>query len=91
MKDHYTRGGLGDMKCKRLLMEVLQETLEPIRMRRAVYEKDIPAVYEILKKGCEVAREAASATMDEVRRAMKINYFDDRALIEEQSRKFAAK
>ena len=91
MQDHYTRGGLGDMKCKRLLMEVLQETLEPIRMRRAVYEKDIPAVYEILKKGCEVAREAASATMDEVRRAMKINYFDDRALIEEQSRKFAAK
>ena len=91
MQDHYTRGGLGDMKCKRLLMEVLQETLEPIRMHRAVYQKDIPAVYEILKKGCEVAREAASATMDEVRRAMKINYFDDRALIEEQSRKFAAK
>lgn len=91
MKDHYTRGGLGDMKCKRLLMEVLQETLEPIRTRRAEYEKDIPAVYEILRKGCEVAREAAAATMDEVRRAMKINYFDDRALIEEQSRKFAAK
>ncbi len=91
MKDHYTRGGLGDMKCKRLLMEVLQETLEPIRTRRAEYEKDIPAVYEILRKGCEVAREAAAATMDEVRRAMKINYFDDKALIEEQSRKFAAK
>ena len=91
MKDHYTRGGLGDMKCKRLLMEVLQETLEPIRTRRAEYEKDIPAVYEILRKGCEVAREAAAATMDEVRRAMKINYFDDKALIEEQSRKFAVK
>ena len=88
MKDHYTRGGLGDVKCKKLLMEVLQETLEPIRLRRAEYEKDIPAVYEILKKGCEVARAAACETMDEVRRAMKINYFDDRALIEEQARRF---
>ena len=91
LKAHYQRGGLGDVKVKKFLNNVLQETLEPIRMRRAVYEKDIPAVYEILKKGCEVAREAAAATMDEVRRAMKINYFDDRALIEEQSRKFAAK
>ncbi|MBR5051935.1 MAG: tryptophan--tRNA ligase [Bacteroidaceae bacterium] len=88
MKDHYTRGGLGDVKCKKLLMEVLQETLEPIRQRRAEYEKDIPAVYEILKKGCEVARAAACETMDEVRKAMKINYFDDRALIEEQARRF---
>ena len=88
MKDHYTRGGLGDMKCKKLLMAVLQEVLEPIRQRRAEYEKDIPAVYEILRKGCEVARAAACETMDEVRRAMKINYFDDRALIEEQTRRF---
>ena len=91
MKDHYTRGGLGDMKCKKLLMNVLQETLEPIRQRRAEFEKDIPQVYEILKKGCEVAREAACQTMDEVRRAMKINYFQDSALIEEQSRRFASK
>ena len=88
MKDHYTRGGLGDMKCKKLLMAVLQEVLEPIRQRRAEYEKDIPAVYEILRKGCEVARAAACETMDEVRRAMKINYFDDRALIEGQARRF---
>ena len=88
MKDHYTRGGLRDMKCKKLLMAVLQETLEPIRQRRAEYEKDIPAVYEILRKGCEVARAAACETMDQVRRAMKIKYFDDRALIEEQSRRF---
>ncbi|MBP3711723.1 MAG: tryptophan--tRNA ligase [Bacteroidaceae bacterium] len=88
MKDHYTRGGLGDVKCKKLLMEVLQETLEPIRQRRAEYEKDIPAVYEILRKGCEVAREEACKTMDEVRRAMKINYFDDQALIQEQARRF---
>ena len=91
MKDHYTRGGLGDMKCKKLLMNVLQETLEPIRQRRAEFEKDIPQVYDILKKGCEVAREAACQTMDEVRRAMKINYFQDIALIEEQSRRFASK
>ena len=55
------------------------------------FEKDIPQVYEILKKGCEVAREAACQTMDEVRRAMKINYFQDSALIEEQSRRFASK
>ena len=88
MKDHYTRGGLGDVKCKKLLMGVLQEVLEPIRQRRAEYEKDIPAVYEILKKGCEVAHEEACKTMDEVRKAMKINYFDDRALIEEQARRF---
>ena len=89
MKDHYTRGGLGDVKCKKFLMAVLQETLEPIRQRRAEYEKDIPAVYEILRKGCEVARAAACETMDEVRRAMKINYFDDRALIEEQALRFS--
>ena len=88
MKDHYTRGGLGDVKCKKLLTAVLQETLEPIRQRRAEYEKDIPAVYEILRKGCEVAREQAAQTMDEVRRAMKINYFEDTALIAEQARRF---
>ena len=88
MKEHYTRGGLGDMKCKKLLMSVLHDTLEPIRQRRAEYEKDIPAVYDILKKGCEVARETAAATMDEVRRAMKIIYFDDSAQIEEQSKRY---
>ena len=91
MKDHYTRGGLGDMKCKKLLMSVLQETLEPIRQRRAEFEKDIPMVYDILQKGCQSAREVACQTMDEVRRAMKINYFQDKALIEEQSQRFASK
>lgn len=91
MKEHYTRGGLGDMKCKKLLMNVLHDVLEPIRQRRSEFEKDIPAVYEILRKGCEVAREAAAATMDEVRSAMKINYFNDTALIEEQSKRFAAR
>ena len=89
MKDHYTRGGLGDMKCKKLLMGVLQEVLEPIRARRAEYEKDIPMVYDILKRGCEAAREVAASTMDDVRRAMKINYFEDKALIEEQAKRYA--
>ena len=88
MKDHYTRGGLGDVKCKKLLTAVLQETLEPICQRRAEFEKDIPAVYEILRKGCEVARQQAAETMDEVRRAMKINYFEDASLIAEQTQRF---
>lgn len=91
MKDHYTRGGLGDMKCKKLLTGVLQETLEPIRQRRAEFERDIPAVYDILKQGCEKAREAAVQTMDEVRRAMKLNYFEDFALISSQSERFGRK
>ncbi len=91
MKDHYTRGGLGDMKCKKLLMNILQDTLEPIRQRRAEFESDIPAVYDILKQGCEKAREAAVETMDEVRRAMKLNYFEDAALISSQSERFGTK
>ncbi len=91
MKDHYTRGGLGDMKCKKLLINILQDTLEPIRQRRAEFESDIPAVYDILKQGCEKAREAAVETMDEVRRAMKLNYFEDAALISSQSERFGTK
>ena len=91
MKDHYTRGGLGDMKCKKLLMNILQDTLEPIRQRRAEFERDIPAVYDILKQGCEKAREAATETMDEVRRAMKLNYFEDAALISSQAERFGTK
>ncbi len=91
MKDHYTHGGLGDMKCKKLLMNILQDTLEPIRQRRAEFERDIPAVYDILKQGCEKAREAAVETMDEVRRAMKLNYFEDAALITSQSERFGTK
>lgn len=91
VKEHYQRGGLGDMKVKKFLNNILQEELEPIRTRRAEFEKDIPAVYEILKKGCEEARAVAAETLDEVRRAMKINYFDDAALIAEQAQRFAAK
>ncbi len=89
LKAHYTRGGLGDMKVKKFLAAVMQETLEPIRMRRHEFEKDIPGVYEILKKGCEVAREAAAKTMSEVRNAMKINYFEDMSLMEEQAKRFS--
>lgn len=88
VKDHYRRGGLGDVKCKKFLEKILNETLEPIRSRRAEFEKDIPAVYEMLRKGCEEAREAAGATLAEVRKAMKINYFDDEALIAEQAKKY---
>ena len=91
LKAHYRRGGLGDVKVKKFLAAVLQETLEPIRRRRAEFEKDIPAVYEILKKGCAVAREAAAQTLSEVRKAMKINYFDDEALISAQAAKFEKK
>lgn len=91
VKDHYTRGGLGDMKVKKFLNNILQEELEPIRRRRAEFEKDIPAVYEVLRKGCEEARAVAANTLSEVRRAMKIDYFDDKALIEEQSHRFTGK
>lgn len=89
LKAHYTRGGLGDMKVKKFLATIMQEELTPIRERRKEFAKDIPAVYDMLKKGCEVAREAAAQTMSEVRQAMKINYFDDAALIEEQAKRFA--
>ncbi len=89
LKEHYRRGGLGDMKVKKLLAAVMQETLTPIRERRKEFEKDIPGVYDMLRQGCEVARETAAQTLSEVRRAMKINYFDDAALIEEQTRRFA--
>lgn len=91
MKDHYTRGGLGDVKVKKFLNCVLQETLAPIRERRAEWEKDIPAVYEILKKGSEEAEKVAAQTLSEVKDAMKINYFEDKALITEQADRFAAK
>lgn len=88
MKAHYTRGGLGDVKIKRFLNSVMQEELEPIRKRRKEYEKDIPEVYNILKKGSDIAREAAAETLAEMKAAMKINYFDDAELIAEQARKF---
>ena len=89
LKAHYQKGGLGDVKCKRFLEKILNEELEPIRARRKEYEKDIPSVYEILKKGSEAAEAAAQATLDEVKRSMRIDYFNDSALIEEQARRFS--
>lgn len=88
LKDHYKRGGLGDVKVKKFLNNVLQEELEPIRKRREELQKDIPYVYEVLKKGSEVARETAAQTLHEVRDAMKINYFDDMELIRSQAKKY---
>lgn len=88
LKDHYTRGGLGDGTVKKFLINVLEEELTPIRERRKMYEQDIPQVYEILRKGSEVARETAAKTLDEVRNAMKINYFGDEALIREQAERY---
>lgn len=89
MKAHYMRGGLGDVKCKKFLEKVLNETLEPIRARRLEFQKDIPAIYDMLRRGCEDARAVAADTLADVRRAMKINYFDDEALIAEQANRFA--
>ncbi len=89
MKDHYRRGGLGDVKVKRFLNQVMQAELAPIRTRRKEFEKDIPAVYDILKKGSETAREVAAQTLKEVRHAMRIDYFEDLELIQSQAEKFS--
>ena len=89
LKDHYRRGGLGDMKCKKFLNQVLNKFLEPMRQRRAEFEKDIPEIYNILKRGTEQAREVGAQTMDEVRKAMRIDYFNDADLIRQQSERFA--
>ncbi len=81
LKDHSRRGGLGDVKVKKFLDSILQQKLEPIRNRRSELETDIPAVYEMLRHGSETAREAAAKTLAEVRRAMRIDYFDNDDLI----------
>lgn len=88
LKAHYTRGGLGDVKVKKFLNNVLQEELEPIRQRRKEFEKDIPAVYRILEAGSKKAEAVAAETLADVKRAMKINYFEDKELIEAQAQKF---
>ncbi|WP_300255454.1 tryptophan--tRNA ligase [uncultured Alistipes sp.] len=90
LKAHYRRGGLGDVKVKRLLIAILNETLDPIRERRHYYEARIGEVYDILRRGSETARAAAAETLADVRRAMKIDYFEDEALIAEQARQYAA-
>ena len=88
LKAHDTRGGLGDMKVKRFLNEVLQSVLAPIRKRRAEFEQDIPAVYDMLKNGSEKAEKVAYKTLNEVKSSMKINYFSDEELIKAQSEKY---
>lgn len=81
LKAHYQRGGLGDVKVKKFLNNVLQDVLEPIRERRHYWEQRIPEVYEILRAGIREAEAAAAATLHDVREAMRINYFDDEALM----------
>ena len=88
LKEHYQRGGLGDVKVKKFLNNVIQEELSPIRARRKEYEKDIEGVYEILKKGTEVAQERAAQTLSEVKHAMKIDYFEDSEFLSEQIKKY---
>ena len=90
MEDHYARGGLGDVKVKKFLNNVMQEEREPIRKRRKEFEKDIPEIYRILKEGSEAAEAEAARTLSEVKNAMKINYFEDQALIQEQAERFAS-
>lgn len=91
LKDHYRRGGLGDVKVKRFLNNIMQEELEPIRGRRKELEQHIPEIYEILRKGSMEAAKVAAQTLEEVKRAMKINYFEDAQLIAEQAKRFAEK
>ena len=88
LKEHYQKGGLGDVKIKKFLTKIMQEELAPIRARRKEYEKDIPAVYEILRKGSEAARAVAAETLSDVKRAMKIDYFADHELMKAQSEKY---
>ena len=89
MKEHYKRGGLGDVKIKKFLNAIIQEELEPIRIKRKELEKDIPTIYSILKEGSIKAREEASDTLERVKNAMKINYFDDVDLIYDQQIKYS--
>ena len=91
VKDHYTRGGLGDVKVKKFLIKVLEEELAPIRERRAKWEQDIPAVYDVLRAGTEAARKKGQQTMAEVKAAMNINYFEDEELIRQQAERFKNK
>ena len=82
MKEHYERGGLGDMKCKKFLNNVMQEFLAPIRARREEYEKDKEQLIEILKKGTQRAIEVSNETVSEIRNAIGINYFNDKTFID---------
>lgn len=89
LKNHYSRGGLGDVKVKKFLYAVMEDVLTPIRERRKEYEKDIPAVMEILRQGSIKAEAKAAATLNRVKQSMRINYFDDQDYLNEQAKKFA--
>ena len=91
VKEHYMRGGLGDVKVKKFLYAILEEILTPVRARRKEFEQDIPGVYKMLKEGSDAAREVAAATLAEVKEAMRINYFDDMELIEAQAKTYLSK
>ena len=82
LKDHYKRGGLGDVKVKKFLNNVLQAELGPIRERRKMWEQRIPDVYDILREGSKVAEAKAAETLKDVKASMRINYFDDDSLIQ---------
>lgn len=88
LKEHYTRGGLGDVKIKRFLNSIMQAELAPVRARRREYERDIAAVYDILREGSDRARQTAEATLQDVKAAMKINYFADTELIRAQAARY---
>ena len=81
MKEHYRRGGLGDGTCKKFLFNVLEQELDPIRAERAKWAADIDSVYDIIKDGTAKAVEKTNATLNRVRKAMRIDYFDDRSII----------
>ena len=91
LKEHYVRGGIGDGNCKKFLNTIINNMLEPMRQRRHEFEQDIPEIYNILRKGTEKAREVAAQTMDEVRKAMRIDYFNDAELIRQQAEKYKDK
>lgn len=88
LKAHYQRGGLGDVKVKKFLTKVLESQLGPIRARRQELEKNLDYIYEVMEKGTKKAREVAASTLDDVKKAMKINYFDGREFLEEQKKRF---
>ena len=91
LKEHYRHGGLGDVKCKKLLINILNELLDPIRERRRYFEERIEEVYAVLEAGTERARRKASETLHDVRNAMRINYFEDKELIAAQAKAYAEK
>lgn len=91
LKNHYRRGGVGDVKIKKFLLNIMEEILTPIRERRKYYEARIDEVYNILEEGSKHASEVANKTLQEVKEAMKINYFEDQELLETYRRKYAGK